>query len=274
LADFLFEKDHKPHGSFPYIQFSNKNLTYISHYHEEIEIAYVSEGKICGYAASREIPLSKGDICIFMPGEIHNFISAEDNNIYIFKIRTRTYIENINFEKIRLSNNKITCRDNCYKDILDIIQKIHSEYERKEKGYEFSIRALKNNLISYILRKLDYKIIDTHQNIHLLNNVNAYLEKNFIEKITLEDISENCHMSKYYFSHTFKKLTGMSFMAYLTLFRIEKATVLLQVTNKSMSDIAYESGFGNVRSFNRSFKETLSLTPVQYRKLHKETAAK
>lgn len=269
MADFLFEKEHKPQGSFPYIEFSNKNLTYISHYHEEIEIAYVEHGRISAYAASSEIPLSEGDICIFMPGEIHNFISSEENNIYIFKIRTRTYTEKINFEKIRLSSNKITPHDNCYNDISSIINKIHYEYTTKEKGYEFSIRALKNNLISYILRNLDYKIIDTHQNIHLLNNVNAYLEENFTEKITLEVISEICHMSKYYFSHTFKKLTGMSFMAYLTLFRIEKATVLLQLTGKSMSDIAYESGFGNVRSFNRSFKETLNLTPIQYRRAHK-----
>lgn len=269
MADFLFEKAHKPHGSFPYIEFTNPNLTYISHYHEEIEIAYVEHGKISGYTASKEIPLSKGDICIFMPGEIHNFISTEENNIYIFKIRTLTHIENINFDKIRLSNNKITPHDNYYNDLLSIIQKIYYEYTNKEKGYEFVIRALKNNLISYILRNLDYKIIDTHQNIHLLNNINAYLEESFAEKITLEEIAEKCHMSKYYFSHTFKKLTGMSFMAYLSLFRIEKATVLLQLTNKSISDIAYECGFGNVRSFNRIFKETLNLTPVQYRKSHK-----
>lgn len=266
MADFLFEKDHKPQGSFPYIEFSNKNLTYISHYHEEIEIAYVESGKISAYSASSEISLFEGDICIFMPGEIHSFVSTSENNMYIFKIKALTHIENINFEKIRLVNNKITPKDNCYNTLFGIIKDIHYEYTKKEKGYEFAIRALKNTLLSCILRNLQYKIIDTHQNIHLLNNINSFLEENFAEKITLENIAENCHMSKFYFSHTFKKLTGMSFFSYLTLFRVEKSTVLLQYTDKSMSDIAYECGFGNVRSFNRSFREALNITPLKYRK--------
>lgn len=268
MKNILFEKEHKPKGSFPYLEFTNKNHNYISHYHEEIEIAYVESGNISAYSSSYEISLHAGDICIFMPGEIHSFFSKDENNIFIFKLNTHSYIEKINFDNIRLLNNKISPDNINYKTFYEIINEIHKEYTEKKQGYEFAIRSLKNSFILNILRHLEYRTEDRSKNIHMINDINNYLEQHYTEKIILSDIAEVCHMSKYYFSHIFKQLTGMSFISYLSLFRTEKATILLRYTNKSMNDIAYECGFGNVRSFNRMFKENLNITPLQYKKLH------
>lgn len=268
MKDIFLENEHKPSGSFPYIEFSNKNLNYLFHYHEEIEIAYVESGRICGFSASDEINLSEGDICIFMPGEIHNFISTEDNNLYIIKINANSYIENINFGSIRLASNKISPSHKDYDVFFEIIKNIHSEYTKKEAGYEFKIRSLKNNFLAHLIRNTEYKTIAPDKNIYLLTEINKFIETNYSDKIILEDVAERFHMSKYYFSHTFKNLTGKSFISYLTLFRVEKATVLLTYSDKSMSDIAFECGFGNIRSFNRMFKETLNITPLKYKKLH------
>ncbi len=269
MNNILFEKENKPKGSFPFISFEMKNLSRISHYHEEIEIAFVEKGDITASSGSTPIKLSRGDICIFMPGEIHSFNTAEENNCFIIKIDTNSYVERINFSKIRLLSNKITDEHAVYPILREIITNIHNEYLSKNTAYEFAIRSYKNTLITIILRNLEYKHIESNQNLNLLNTINNYIENHFSDKINLDDIASFCHISKFYFSHIFKDMTGMSFISYLTLFRIEKAKVFLQYSDKSITDISLECGFGNVRSFNRMFKGMLNTTPLNYRKTNR-----
>lgn len=266
MNNILFEKENKPKGSFPFISFEMKNLSRISHYHEEIEIAFVEKGDITATCGSNPINLSKGNICIFMPGEIHSFITAEENNCFIIKINTNSYVEQIDFSKIRLKSNKITNEHLAYPLMSEIITNIHNEYSNKDTAYEFAIRSYKNTLITIILRNLEYKEIESNKNLNILNTINNYIENHFSDKINLDDVASHCHISKFYFSHIFKEMTGMSFISYLSLFRIEKAKVFLQYSDKSITDISLECGFGNVRSFNRMFKGMLNTTPLNYRK--------
>ncbi len=266
MENILFEKEHKPKGSFPYIEFQNENLDFITHYHEEIEIAYIEKGHITAFCGPLKLALSQGDICIFMPGEVHNFITTEKNNVYIIKINPSSYIENIKFDTLRLFSNKLSPDSDSYSIFCNIIKEIYREYSEKKTGYEFAIRSHKNQLLSAILRNLEYKLIDSSKHFNLLNKVNGFLEENFSRKITLEEMADFCHLSKFYFSHILKELTGVSFINYLSLFRIEKSISMMRYSDKNITYIALECGFGNVRSFNRIFKKQLGTTPLMYRK--------
>ena len=91
-----------------------------------------------------------------------------------------------------------------------------------------------------------------------------YIEQNYSQEITLKKAAElmgyePCHCSK-----IFKKLTGMNFISYLNNVRIKKAIEKIHWTDHSITQIAFECGFHNVRNFNRVFKTVTGQSPTGF----------
>lgn len=84
-------------------------------------------------------------------------------------------------------------------------------------------------------------------------------------EITIEGIAEELDLAPTYVSTLFKREAQISFSQYLSDFRIQKATDLLENTNMKIKDIAEEVGFGTYSNFARTFKKKLGVTPVEYK---------
>ncbi len=100
----------------------------------------------------------------------------------------------------------------------------------------------------------------------MLNSVNQFLNENYSRRICLEELADACHFSKYYFAHKLKELSGMTFVAYLTAVRLDKAKGLLSNTSVSITEVSHRCGFGDLRSFNRAFRTAYHMTPSEFRK--------
>ena len=72
--------------------------------------------------------------------------------------------------------------------------------------------------------------------------------------------------SESYCSKYIKKKTNMNFLEYLNNERIEKAKTELRLTDESITEIAYLTGFTSIQSFNRVFKSFCEVSPTEYRK--------
>lgn len=92
-----------------------------------------------------------------------------------------------------------------------------------------------------------------------------FVQNNFSEKITLEDVSEVATMSPVSFNRFIKKRTGKTFVNYLNDIRVGYASRWLVEKDLSISEIAFKSGFNNIANFNRIFKSVKKTTPSQYR---------
>lgn len=99
-----------------------------------------------------------------------------------------------------------------------------------------------------------------------INRAFEYIEKNYPGQITLKDISQAAGFSEYYFSRLFKEYTGQSFLSYLNTYRVKQAEKLLRSTEKSVLEIALDSGFNSLTTFNRIFKKIKGCSPSYYRK--------
>ena len=134
------------------------------------------------------------------------------------------------------------------------------------------VNSLSNKILCDIIRSgYIYKMTGDTKKKHLssitiLKNASDYIDAHYKEQICLADVAEYCNMSLYYFAHLFKEISGTTFYNYLTTFRVEKSLLLLRHTNTSITDIAYECGFSNVRSYDRAFKKVFNLTPTEYAK--------
>ena len=96
------------------------------------------------------------------------------------------------------------------------------------------------------------------------------MEKHLAEKITLEDLSELMHFDKSYLIERFKSLWGLPPKQYLNALRLEKAKELLVTTDKTVTDIAQETGFQSIHYFSSFFKRKENMTPLSYRKRYGE----
>lgn len=100
--------------------------------------------------------------------------------------------------------------------------------------------------------------------------VKEYLDSHYTENITLDILSKESKMNKYYLVHSFTKHFGCSPISYLNDKRIEESKNLLETTNHSIAAIASMIGFSSQSYFSQSFKKNTFMTPNEYRRASRQ----
>lgn len=100
-----------------------------------------------------------------------------------------------------------------------------------------------------------------------ISEILKYINKNIERKITLEEICEHVHASKYYLCHIFKETTHMTILDYILSRRISIAKKNLIYTDKPLSEIAMSAGFSSFSYFSKIFHDNEGVTPSNFRKL-------
>ncbi|MBN9390098.1 MAG: helix-turn-helix domain-containing protein [Chloroflexi bacterium] len=93
----------------------------------------------------------------------------------------------------------------------------------------------------------------------------VYLQNNFSRPITLNDIAQEIGISKNYLSEIFHQELGISPWEYLTRYRINQAKQMLKTTDRSITEIAAQSGFDDPAHFSRIFRAHTGQSPKEYR---------
>jgi two-component system response regulator YesN len=93
-----------------------------------------------------------------------------------------------------------------------------------------------------------------------------YCKKYYVTDINLQKIADHLNINKDYFCKLFKEKHHINFWDYVTGLRIEHAKKLLESTEERASDIAIQCGYINSSHFGRIFKETVGVTPAEYRR--------
>lgn len=96
--------------------------------------------------------------------------------------------------------------------------------------------------------------------------VTDYIAKNIARDIGLDDLSSVCGLTRFHFSRAFKTAFGEPPYRYLTLRRMEQAKDMLATSQLSVSDIACACGFRGLSQFDRSFRDVVGKTPLEFRR--------
>ena len=99
-----------------------------------------------------------------------------------------------------------------------------------------------------------------------LRKVREYIEDNYSEHISLGKVARVAGLERKYFSAFFHKKVGICFRYWLMRLRIAKAISLMEAENHSITQIAFEIGFTDLRTFERAFKRCTDLTPSEFKK--------
>ncbi len=145
----------------------------------------------------------------------------------------------------------------------------------QERGFSrlmtlFSIldRLSRSNEIQYLATE-GYKRGIEQPDADRINEVYEYIVDHFDENICLEDVSSLVNMSSSAFCRYLRSRLGKSFKQMLNEIRIGHACRELLETEKSITQIAYESGYNNISNFNRRFRELKNLNPLEFRTMYK-----
>ena len=132
------------------------------------------------------------------------------------------------------------------------------------------------NETRYQIAKAMRILIDHMPELNLIRNTNtallnrmkqaiSYVEKHYSEDISNSDLMELLNCSESHLLRSFKQVLGITPMKYLTNFRIQKAAEMLLTTDLRSSDIAIACGFHDFSYFTKVFRQTIGMTPSNYR---------
>lgn len=169
--------------------------------------------------------------------------------------------------------------DNYKTAVIELIVIIHKNllehniHSTHDNNYISEILNLNNfNELETWCRDKISSICDTTKKLQKKNlsklviNAKKYIDVNFYNDITLEEISKEACVSPHYFSRLFKEETGENYIDYLTKVRINKAKELMHNTNISIKEICYKIGYNDPNYFSRLFKKIEKISPTDYLK--------
>ena len=107
---------------------------------------------------------------------------------------------------------------------------------------------------------------DNDKTVSVIWKIQRQLEQNYAERITLDSLAAEYHISPSYLSHLFKRITGYTIIQYLTMCRLSVARKLLSETDLSITEIVYATGFSDCSNFSRLFKREIGCSPMDYKK--------
>lgn len=235
---------------------NGNNLTFPSHIHNSFEIIIATDGEMEVIVACNKYKISGNECVIVFPNQIHEIKTEKyaEHTILIFSPQlVRAFSKK--FETHIPKCNKFTL-DKFYIDKITNLDNKNTTVELK--GLLYSICGVFDKNAEYIEFKGDGQ--------NLLFKIFNFVAENYKKKCSLYELAKETTYNYVYLSKHFSKNTGMSYTEYVSRFRINEACYLLMNTNSTMLDVAYECGFDCLRSFNRSFKSIMGVSPSEYRK--------
>lgn len=234
------------------------------HWHNYYELIVYYDADVTCHINGEEISLLGNSAYLLTPYDFHKTVNRRaDESISFLNISfSDSAFDN---DIIRRINSTRLVRCSTSEDPIIKISKLIDELGHKSKEYA---AVLTRVLIGLICDRGEcvYGIDGALKN-GFAKKVMEYVSENFMNAISLKTVSEYMHMAPAYFSSRFSKLTGYTFVRYLTLFRLNYAKELLIHGDKPITDICFEAGFLSLSHFLRTFKNYYGVTPTCYRKL-------
>jgi AraC-like DNA-binding protein len=251
----------------------------LGHWHPDLEIVYTLVGHAVHYIDGRIHTAHPGALFIVNPESIHKVIS--DTGSYR-RSETVAIVLHIDYEFLRKmipsigdmyfisearedspETGKIMTELSAYSD--------SRKPEDMHPGEYLHIMSLVYELLYLLSRdrlvpREQALPINSARNLERLRGVMQYVEQHYAEELTQAEVARKFYFTKEYFARFFRRNTGLTFMEYLTRYRLGKARSLLIESDETILNIALENGFSDARGFINAFRKLYGTTPLQYRK--------
>ncbi len=250
------------------------------HCHDFIEFSYVVSGTVNYRIEDKFYKISEKTLLPFNSGVYHReSLSKGEQNTELHIGFRNIKVDGLPSDFILKENIEVPLvfkqyKEDFHKCCLEIIE----EQEACEIGKELILKSLIMKLIALFLKETNYvknrKKIDRYDfpfydKSNVVRIILEYFDNNYMNNISLDDMSRNMYLSSVYISKVFKEKTGESPINYLINLRLGKARNLLIYTESHVKSIAQSVGYKDAYYFSKLFKKYYGHSPCKFRSLNK-----
>jgi AraC-like DNA-binding protein len=276
----ILEKiSHDRNRSFVLFEFQTRRFDCPFHYHPEIELTLIAGSSGHRYVGDHIGRFAPGDLVLMGPDLPHSYINDA-------KFSGRAHSVVLQFLPTCLGSNFFQ---------LGELKGIRHLLERSCVGLSFQGRTrdrvapllvqLKDldgvarlaaflNVLEILARSKEFRVLASptySPSLALyqgerINRVCELVSRRFREGITQSEAARTARMSAPSFSRFFRRATNKTFRAFLNEVRIGHASRMLLETDQTVTEVCYDSGFGNLSNFNRQFLRLRKVSPRAYRR--------
>lgn len=258
--------------------------SFYAHWHNEVEVTLALKGDIAISCNDETVVVHEGDALfinsnvlhcvlhdnypdsvvstiVFNPVIIYGYHNSDIERLYVLPI--------INGDHPYFYIKDTKVEGNWGKKCIDAFMNAIRFDASKKDGYELGIKIMLLDAWYILYRnvpKSDVVGSSFSSKVLLVKSAINFIRENYMNEITLDDISRNSLLSKSELCKLFKKYVNQSPIQYLLRHRITNACYYLAYTDKSITDIANKVGIPDSNYFAISFKKIMKMSPTEYRK--------
>lgn len=246
------------------VQGVNDNMVK-SHYHEYFELYFLESGQRYHMVGDTLYCLHPGEFILFPPYIMHYSYGDSDMFFKRLVLYFTKEMMAVPGSMDILGKNAYVFKADEKREIHTILRWILQNQETDDHYSEESMYLLLNHLLISLTRSSSH--VAKPEKETRINQIIRYLNENYTDPISLEDLSAHFYLSPYYLCREFKKHTNNTIVQYLNSLRVCHAQRLFQETDQSITEISKIVGFSNVTHLNRIYKSITGQSPSQTRKL-------
>ncbi|MCQ2574409.1 MAG: AraC family transcriptional regulator [Treponema sp.] len=258
---------------------------YVNHWHTDFEFIYCSKGHIYYSVNGEEIKINEGEMMFVNSCQMHytfqkdtidceTYLLVAHPGLYDWRIAEK-YVKEVTASKV--PPYIVMSIDNIReKQIIDCVVNIvraNTKDENGEKafGHELEIKAqMYKLLINLALRVQNMEnplSSASKKKLETMRRMTGFVQKNYAEKITLDDIADAGIVCRSQACELFKRYMNKTPIEYLNDYRITKSTDLIAHTDMSITEISLACGFESSSYFTELFHRRMNMTPRDYRNM-------
>ena len=236
------------------------------HWHESIELLYIKKGRMYVSLGTDLVEANSGELVIITPKVFHTGYTREEAveySVLMFDLR-------LFYNKTELCKNllpaifegkAIFCPVTAHKETVDCVNSICNDKDHETLNTAANVYRLLSLLYQHALSEFRAQPMNAD-----VKRISDYLEENASQELSIALLCERFGYTPAHLCRKFKKVTGLSPMNYLKIYRLELAQDKLRNSTASINSIAAECGFLDSNYFTRCFRQHFGVAPLAYRK--------
>lgn len=232
----------------------NVDFSYPAHLHGCLEMTFCVRGQVEITIDGQCQNLCAGYGIVIPPNTVHSYHTKDSSEYY-----TILFSRDLLADFAAMFSRK---RPKAYMFPMDEqLNRLLLEFYSSERTL-FGGKSLLYRAAEAFLR--DNEFLEANSNDDLTRQLASYIQDNLCNEITLQDVADHLGYSYFYISKRIRQAFGVPLTTLLAQYRVARAKTLLDSGKYTISQAAFASGFGSIRTFNRVFYGLTGQTPSQY----------
>ncbi len=252
------------------------------HTHGFSELVIILNGKGMHITENETYPIKRGDVFIISGNRSHGYSDLDNLNLiniyydlnelrmpmhdlYMLPGYTALFTLEPAYRKKHGFQSKLRLTNKELSDLNHMVNVLDKELRGQHKGFRFLTCAVFMQIVGYISRCYEQSSNPASQSLLKIGESISYIENNYTQPITLEQLADMAHMSRRSYQRIFRKIMGDSPINYLLGLRLSRAKELLKNKEINITQVAFRSGFQDSNYFSRKFRNIYGISPRHYR---------